>query len=217
MNELQVLNHEQTISSREVAKMMEKEHWEVLRMIEGNKDVVGIIPTLNDINADVSEYFIKSTYKASNGKENKCYLITVKGIKLLYDNTKGIKKPILMEIYKAMGGKYTEDVIVWYRAEIEFIDQLEQTLEPFNIKGIQQYSVLNYRIDYYIPNLNIAIEYDENGHKNYTYEQHELRQLRIEKELGCKFIRVTDDNTHSYNVGLILKQIFEMNMLKGVM
>lgn len=35
MDELQVLNHEQTINSREVAEMMEKKHFEVLRMLEG--------------------------------------------------------------------------------------------------------------------------------------------------------------------------------------
>ena len=35
------------------------------------------------------------------------------------------------------------------RDEIEFLDQLEEALKPFNIKGIRQYHVLNYRIDYY--------------------------------------------------------------------
>ena len=50
----------QTISSREVAKMMEKEHWEVLRMIEGNKYVVCIIPVLIDHSFVVNEYFIES-------------------------------------------------------------------------------------------------------------------------------------------------------------
>lgn len=66
MNELQVLNHEQTINSREVAEMMEKEHWEVLRMIEGNKDVVGIIPVLIDHSFVVNEYFIESEYKSTD-------------------------------------------------------------------------------------------------------------------------------------------------------
>lgn len=39
MNEIQNINGEnkivQTISSREVAEMLGKEHWEVLRMLEG--------------------------------------------------------------------------------------------------------------------------------------------------------------------------------------
>lgn len=100
--------------------------------------------------------------------------------------------------------------IISTRKEIEFIEQLEETLKPFNIKGIKQYYVLSYRIDYYIPSLNIAIEYDENNHKNYTYEKHEGRQKEIEKELNCRFIRVSDDNTNSYNVGLVIKEIFNL-------
>ena len=100
--------------------------------------------------------------------------------------------------------------IIESRKELEFIDQLEETLKPFGIKGQRQYHVLTYRIDYYIESLNIAIEYDENNHSCYTYEQHEGRQEKIENELGCRFIRVSDKNSHSYNVGLVIKQMFSI-------
>lgn len=93
------------------------------------------------------------------------------------------------------------------RLEINFLNKLEEALKPFNIKGIRQYNVLTYRIDYYIPELKLAIEYDENDHKNYTYEQHELRQKQIEKELECRFIRVSDSKTDAYNIGVILQEI----------
>ena len=66
------------------------------------------------------------------------------------------------------------------------------------------------KIDYYIQSLNIAIEYDENGHKSYTYEEHEGRQMYIENELNCKFIRVTDDESDEYNIGYIIKNIMEV-------
>ena len=96
------------------------------------------------------------------------------------------------------------------RKELEFLDKLKTSLIPFDIKGINQYTVLNYRIDYYIPNLNIAIEYDENDHKNYSYEAQEGRQKEIEKELGCRFIRVSDKNSDEYNIGLVIKGIFNI-------
>ena len=67
--------------------------------------------------------------------------------------------------------------------------------------------MFNYRIDYYIPNLNIAIEYDENDHKNYTYEQQEGRQKKIEKELGCRFIRISDKNTDEFNIDFIISNL----------
>lgn len=95
--------------------------------------------------------------------------------------------------------------IIETKKEIEFINALDKVLKSFNIKGEKQYIVkndkgYNYRIDYYIPNLNIAIEYDENGHANYTYEQQEYRQAYIENKLGCKFIRVSDKNSNEYNI-----------------
>lgn len=96
------------------------------------------------------------------------------------------------------------------RKEISFLDMLEESLKPFNITGVRQYNILGYRIDYYIPSLNIAIEYDENGHKNYSYEKHEGRQKEIESELGCRFIRVTDKNSHSFNVGKVIKEMFNV-------
>lgn len=101
------------------------------------------------------------------------------------------------------------------RKEIKFLDKLEEVLKSFDIVGEKQYTVknksgTNYRIDYYIPELNIAIEYDENGHADYTYEQHEGRQEYIENKLDCNFIRVTDKESDEYNIGIVLKEIFEI-------
>ena len=114
------------------------------------------------------------------------------------------EKIALME---ALGLDTDKVIITGDRPEIAFVDKLERTLRPLNIKGERQYSVLNYRIDYYIPSLKIAVEYDENDHKFYPYEAQELRQKRIEKELGCKFIRLSDKEDDFYNVGLVMKEI----------
>ena len=99
--------------------------------------------------------------------------------------------------------------------ETEFVNKLEESLKVINITdGIRQYSVLNYKIDYYIPSLNIAIEYDESNHKYYTYEEHKGRQKEIENELGCYFIRVTDKHSDEYNLGLVLNEIIKFRLLK---
>ena len=104
----------------------------------------------------------------------------------------------------------TPKLSIHARKEIKFLDELEDALNPFDIKGIRQYSVIDnkYRIDYYIPSLNVAIEYDENNHRNYSYENHEGRQKEIENQLKCRFIRISDDNTNSYNIGFVIKNIF---------
>ena len=56
---------------------------------------------------------------------------------------------------------------------------------------ISQYQVLNYRIDFYLPDLNIAVEYDEIYHKS-NVESDTKRQLDIENYLQCNFVRVQE-------------------------
>lgn len=89
----------QTISSREVSEMIGKEHWEVLRMLEGyeppkgskSRKVVGILPTLNDHNIVVADYFIESTYVDKKGETRKCYECTKMGCEMLANKLTGEK------------------------------------------------------------------------------------------------------------------------------
>ena len=201
-NEGQVV---QTISSREVAEMMEMQHKNLIAKIDNINKTFG-----NRI--DHKKYWVKSSYKDSTGRILKEYQVTKKGCEFLIQKSTGKKGYLLANKINTLFPNEVDHIIIinLNRKEIEFLDQLEQALQPFNIEGKRQYSVLNYRIDYYIPSLNIAIEYDENDHSNYTYEQHEGRQRNIEKELGCRFIRVNDSNTENYNIGLIIKNIFKL-------
>ncbi|MCI6457331.1 MAG: Rha family transcriptional regulator [Clostridium sp.] len=87
-----------TLPSYEAAKMMEREHAKVLKMLEGEtyKDgrtkVVGIIPTLRKARTRVSDYFIESTYKVEgNNKSYKYYECTKMGCELLANKTTGEK------------------------------------------------------------------------------------------------------------------------------
>lgn len=67
----------------------------------------------------------------------------------------------------------------------------------------------NYRIDFYLPEYKLAIEYDEqqhNGEKNKIKDKQ--REEEIKNELHCDFIRLGYKETNAYNVGLVLKKIF---------
>ena len=88
-----------------------------------------------------------------------------------------------------------------------FLDELEDTLKCLNITGTREYRIDNYRIDFYIPSLNLAIEYDEKGHMSYSYEQEEGRQKNIEKKLKCKFIRLSENDSTGTNIGKVLKEV----------
>lgn len=88
-----------TISSREVAEMMEREHKDIIRMIDGyeppegskKRRIVGIIPTLTKGNIPFSKYFIESIYMDKSGKQNKCYELTKMGCELLANKLTGEK------------------------------------------------------------------------------------------------------------------------------
>lgn len=64
---------------------------------------------------------------------------------------------------------------------------------------IPQFAVLGgkYKIDWYIPELKLAVEYDELAHET-NQEADKARQEKIEKLLGCRFIRYSQkmENLH---------------------
>jgi hypothetical protein len=95
--------------------------------------------------------------------------------------------------------------------ETEFIQLLIEVIEPFGYECYKQYSVCGKRVDLYIKDINVAVEYDENCHDSYDYVDDLLRQYKIEDEIGCEFIRVTSRNTNAYNVGVVMKRIGELN------
>ena len=36
---------------------------------------------------------------------------------------------------------------------------------------------------------------------------------KLKKELGCKFIRVTDKESDEYNIGLVIKELFNITVV----
>ncbi len=130
-------------------------------------------------------------------KEDLCLLLSKS--KTITSNR---KQKIISEFNKQ---GFDLNLIVLTRKEIEFLDLLEGVLEPFNYTCYRQYIVNSKRIDFYIEDLNIAIEYDENDHKHYSQEDQKKRQKMIENELGCRFIRLSDKESNAYNVGLVMK------------
>ena len=57
-------------------------------------------------------------------------------------------------------------------------------------KIILQHNVLGYRIDAYFPKYKLAIKADAQGHNDRDIDYEIERQKAIEKEIGCKFIRI---------------------------
>lgn len=80
-----------TITTLEVAEMMEVSHNDILRKLDGRKDRKGYIEILAESQMAVSDYFIPSTYRDASGKENKCYEATRLGCDFLANKSTGEK------------------------------------------------------------------------------------------------------------------------------
>lgn len=86
-----IFTKEKTISSLEVAEMMEISHKELLRKLKGSTDRKGICSILAENQMEPSNYFVPSTYTDGSGKENPCYRITKMGCDFLANKFTGEK------------------------------------------------------------------------------------------------------------------------------
>lgn len=88
-----------TITTLEIAEMMEIEHWIVLRKLDGQekdgKHIPGYVEILSNNEIVVTDYFIKSTYVTTQNKTMPCYEVTKMGCDFLANKFTGISKMIL--------------------------------------------------------------------------------------------------------------------------
>ena len=122
----------QTIPSYEVAEMMEKPHAKVLRMLEGDKTHVGIIPTLTETQLGLSDYFIENSYKDSSGKSNKYYECTKMGCELLSHKMTGKKGIIFSAKYVK---RFNEMEKQLHQLLLQQLQQEVKVLTNYKIKG----------------------------------------------------------------------------------
>lgn len=85
-----------TITTLEVAEMMEMEHWKLLRKLEGRTDkdgkhTRGYIEVINDNHLVVAHFFIKSSYQDAKGEERPCYQVTKMGCDIIANKSTGEK------------------------------------------------------------------------------------------------------------------------------
>lgn len=180
---------------------MKVDHADILKKVRKN---IKIIEKDN-----IKNFFKESTYINQQNKKQPCFICTLDGVKMILDSTRNyINKKELLEWYEEeKGDKSIQNIILYDRKEKYFVDELEEVLNAMNVKCVRQYPILTYRIDLFLPKLNIAIEYDENEHKNYSYEKQELRQDNIEKEMGCHFIRLSDSESNLHNIGVVMADL----------
>ena len=76
---------------------------------------------------------------------------------------------------------------------------------------IEDFSALNYLIDFYFPKYKVAIEVDKLGHKDRDQTKENKRQKDLKEYLDCKFIRINiDEKNCDINDGF--KKLYHSSM-----
>lgn len=140
MNEL-MSNKVKTIPSFEVAEMMDKKHKDVLALIHGKSDRKGIIQVLTEVQMEPSNYFIKSTYKDSSGKENTYYECTKLGCDMLANKMTGEKGIIFTAKYVKKFNEMEQLIALANAKAMALLRAVESTGEESAI-AIKQYTEL---------------------------------------------------------------------------
>lgn len=184
-------NNTNTITTLEIAEMMELEHWQILRKLEGTKNQdgstkqVGIIQILTNNKIVVSDYFIPSTYKDASGKENKCYKVTKMGCDFLANKFNGEKGIIFTARYvkrfdEMERGQIPQDFPSALRAYADEVER-RQIAEQEKEKLQQE---LDYSKDWYSIKRVAAM----NGVDWKTFNWRKLKEKSIELGYGVKKI-----------------------------
>lgn len=133
----------------------------------------------------------------------------MKGSKIIVINKRGLynlitkSNTIDIKTKESILSKFNFSYIPYDRKEISFKRCLSDFLDALGVDFIHQFRVDKYRVDFYIPLYRIAIEYDEHDHRRYDKEKEIKRQKYIEEKLGCRFVRLSDSKSNSYNLGVI--------------
>lgn len=97
--------------------------------------------------------------------------------------------PTTVDIAKDIGFKIHE-----YKVPAKETDSISKIIKVFKNEKIKfQYTVLKYKIDLYFLEYKLAIECDENNHKNRDSAYEKLRQKQITQKLKCSWIRFNPD------------------------
>lgn len=159
---------------------------------------------------DISHYR-DAVYRLDDGQKNILDVETNGGVQEMAVINGGGLKQLILKSRKPEAKIFAKKIGL---GQMILSSKEQDTVETIinSIKNIleykTQYCVGIYKIDLYLPELNIAIECDENGHTERNILKEAKRQIFIENKLDCDFIRFNPDET-TFNIGKIINQIFK--------
>ncbi len=144
-----IFTKEKTISSLEVAEMVEKKHYNLIR------DIKGYVDELTELKIEFSDFFRESTYKDSTGRTLPRYDITKKGCEFIAHKLTGIKGTKFTALYinrfhdmeEQLKPKSSAEMLLMYAQQFYEQEQRLQSVEH-NIKQLEA-KIITHDENYY--------------------------------------------------------------------
>lgn len=163
-----------------------------------------IYPIINNIGKD---FFYR---KPDTIRKNRCrWFINSEGLTRYFSLSRSIPLPKIKECIGIFNANGFNVSLQKTSKEYEFGNDLENILNVFDVKIERQKKFsLSYGVvfvDFFI-NKHLCVEYDENNHLSYDKEKENQREREL-KQMGFDFLRVTDKNSNTENIAIILKEL----------
>ena len=126
-----------------------------------------------------------------------------RGVKQCNDGVKRLENEKQRENFRTILGFKEYDIM--NVPEKTTLDSIKNAFEGENKQT--HYRVLGYEIDIYFHDYKLAVEIDEYNHKDRDIGCETEKQIALEKELGCNFIRINPDK-ENFNIFKDQNEIF---------
>ncbi len=145
----------------------------------------------------IPKEYLSYMYIPSKRFSQRVVIIDEKGLQIMFSST---NKPEV----KGLSIKLQLPLAIFQRKEVDILDTISRAFSDED--SIREYRVGTYRIDLYFPKYKLAVECDENNHKNYEVLGEKLRELSIKEILKCTFLRFNPDDPE-FNIGEPINKI----------
>jgi len=166
------------------------------------------VKTIKNYEKYFEELGTKYTKMRLDGHVRKVYVLNMEGVNLLIDLTSNSDKIPLQEVYEELGG----DVRIIHtinRPEDEFMRDLHEALNEIDIKFIREKIIGKYRVDGFIDEYNLVIEYDDDYHFSPAQRCKDKKRESELRQLGYEVIRLDYKDSNAKNIGKVIKQLIK--------
>lgn len=154
----------ESICSIDVAERFGKPH----------RQILDIIRKILCLDCNAKAFFVESEYVTKQNKTLKCYEMNFSGFSLLTD-TWGFSRGASAPVKAAIIAEFGETCVVLSSSRTRREDCFHEMLTEIfpQTKILRQYHIAGYRVDFYMPEHFLFIEFDEEQHFSESHRQND--------------------------------------------